>query len=301
MGNSYAYQQITDRIIAMLEQGTIPWRKPWRTRRLPHQNMLSKRPYSGINYFLLACSDYHSPYWLTMKQVNDCGGCVRKGEKATRIIFTQMIEAKTSETDSITLDAEDKNMVPIIKFYNIFNLEQTIGVEAEYIPEDPEPNSEFTPLAEAELIVSRYADRPPVVYCGDQAYYSLRDDRIQIPRPEMYPVREEFYSTLFHELIHSTGHPKRLNRESLKDTEEDAYSKEELVAEMGAAFLCDQARISAKTLENSGAYIQGWLSRLRNDKSLVIRAAAAAQKAADYVNGIQQAHQNTPAVIDKAS
>lgn len=94
MGNSYAYQQITDRIIAMLEQGTIPWRKPWRTRRLPHQNMLSKRPYSGINYFLLACSDYHSPYWLTMKQVNDCGGCVRKGEKATRIIFTKMIEAK---------------------------------------------------------------------------------------------------------------------------------------------------------------------------------------------------------------
>ena len=193
MGNSYAYQQITDRIIAMLEQGTIPWRKPWRTRRLPHQNMLSKRPYSGINYFLLACSDYHSPYWLTMKQVNDCGGCVRKGEKATRIIFTKMIEAKTSETDSITLDAEDKNMVPIIKFYNIFNLEQTIGVEARYIPEDPEPNSEFTPLAEAELIVSRYADRPPVVYCGDRAYYSLRDDRIQIPRPEMYPVREEFY------------------------------------------------------------------------------------------------------------
>lgn len=89
MGNSYAYQQITDRIIAMLEQGTIPWRKPWRTRRLPHQNMLSKRPYSGINYFLLACSDYHSPYWLTMKQVNDCGGCVRKGEKATRNHFHQ--------------------------------------------------------------------------------------------------------------------------------------------------------------------------------------------------------------------
>lgn len=153
---------------------------------------------------------------------------------------------------------------------------------------------------EAELIVSRYADRPPVVYCGDRAYYSLLDDRIQIPRPEMYPIREEFYSTLFHELIHSTGHPKRLNRESLKDTEEEAYSKEELVAEMGAAFLCNQAHISAKTLENSSAYIQGWLSRLRNDKSLVIRAAAAAQKAADYVNGIPQAHQNTPA-IDKAS
>ena len=280
------YQIITDRLLAILEQGTVPWRKPWNygSERGP-LNLVSKRHYQGINCFLLACTQYGSPYWLTFRQAQQLGGNVRKGEKASPVIFWKIYEKADSQAD------DSKKRLPVLRYYSVFNIEQCDGITA------PAPDvttwHEHNPIDAAELVQLSMPNRPAVYIGGIRACYSPIRDNVHIPELFRYERAEEYYSVLFHELAHSTGHQTRLNREGVTGNHffgDAVYSREELVAEMTAAFLCGHVGIENVTLANSAAYLQSWIKTLRGDKRLAITAAAQAQKAADYILN-RQAHE----------
>lgn len=278
------YALITERMIALLESGTVPWKKPWQGGESgAPRNLVSLRAYSGINAFMLTMAPYQSPFWLTFKQAKDLGGHVKKGEKGFPVIYWNKKEiekkdAKTGETEA--------GSIVFIRYYTVFNLEQTEGIEAP-APEGFAP-LHFEPLEACEAIRTGYRGGPEIVYREQRAYYAPRLDKINMPKPETFLSVAEYYATLFHELTHSTGHESRLKREGIAEAHhfgDAVYSKEELIAEMGAAFLCAHAGIAPVVLDNSAAYIAGWLKRLKSDKKLVIQAAAAAQKAANRILG----------------
>ncbi len=278
-GQNTIYEMITERVITLLKQGTIPWRKPWSggsSSDMPI-NLKSKREYRGINVFLLACMGYSSRYWLSYKQAKEKGGQVRKGEKGTPVIFWKRYETKDRKT------GEDV-VLPVLRYYTVFNLDQVDGLEA---PDAPEPVShDFRSIEEAERIIRDMPKRPEIQHAEPRAFYRPSTDTVNLPRPELFPEPEEYYSTAFHELTHATGHESRLNRRpssEIRHFGDKEYSQEELVAEMGSAFLCAQARIEQITLENSAAYIGNWLQVLKADVKMVVIAAAQAQKAADYI------------------
>lgn len=282
------YQNVTDQIVAMLEQGVIPWRSPILGRQsagLP-KNLDSGKQYRGINSFLLAftawANGYESSYWLTFNQAKERKGTVRKGEKSSLVIFWKQYEVTDKETGEL-------KEVPVLRYYRVFNVTQCEGVAvpdaATFTPID------FRPIEAAEAIVSAYADAPAIEHGGTRAFYRPSTDVVRLPEPTRFASGEEFYSTLFHELAHSTGHSKRLDRGLDADPQpfgSPDYGKEELVAEMAAAFLCAHVGIEPATLQNQAAYVGGWLKQLRQDKKLVISAAGAGQKAADWIRGLRQ-------------
>ena len=286
---------ITDRIVKLLEAGTVPWHKPWANREtgdngMP-RNAVSKRQYRGINVFILASQSYPSPYWLTYKEAVRLGGHIRKGEHATPIIFWKWIAREVEKDDGKVTEKH----FPFLRYYNVFNAEQTDGCR---LPPDAVVEGEgkaFNPIMACEAI---YADMPnrPELYHGAtesilrgrrlEAYYSPSADRIVMPRREAFDSPEFYYSVLFHELTHSTGAKSRLNRETLTQAlhfGDTNYSREELVAEMGASFLSARTGIEQVTLENSAAYLATWIRTLKGDPRLAIIAAANAQKAVDYI------------------
>lgn len=270
-----AYDLITDRITTLLEQGTVPWHKPWKTKTQWPRNYVSKKPYRGINVFLLHSMSYESPFWLTFRQASQLGGMVRKGEKSCPVVFwkSMKIEDKTS--------GEEKQ-IPLLRIYHVFN-----AAQCDSLKDAPPVTDEMVTVKPAEIVANM--PQPPSIKHGMAcAYYSPPDDCVGMPVRERFETEEKYYSTLFHELVHSTGHEKRLNRASFNGHYgfgSDPYSKEELVAEMGAAFLCGQAEITEQTIDDSAAYIKGWLDRLSSDKMLIVHAAAQAQKAADFILG----------------
>lgn len=273
------YEQVTTRIMDILEAGTVPWRKPWKSTE-GARNLISKKPYRGINQFLLNCSPYSSPYWLTYRQAAEKGGQVRQGEKSTAVVFWKWLNPKAvpDEDDNLT-----SGKVPLLRFYNVFNLEQIDGIPA---PVEGQPANPFTPIEQAERVIKNMPLRPVIKYGGDRACYSPTLDQIKLPKRNAFKSPEEFYSTAFHELAHATGHSSRLSRKGILEPSyfgSHNYSQEELVAEFGASMLCGHAGIEQQTLENSAAYIQGWLQVLRGDKKLAIIAAGQAQLAADYI------------------
>jgi antirestriction protein ArdC len=281
------YQEVTDRILELLEAGTVPWRNPIHRKGGGGWpiNLDSGKKYRGVNVFLLAtvawATGYGSDYWLTFKQAQKLGGKVRKGEKSSLVVFWKQYDTKDKET------GEDIS-IPVLKHYNVFNAEQCEGIE----PPDaaiPDPNAEpFRPIQAAREITLGYPGMPKVIQTGSRAFYRPSTDEITIPKPELFNAPEGFYATLFHETVHSTGHSKRLDRgldTNLAPFGSIDYSKEELIAEMGAAFLAAAAGISPPTIEQSAAYIAGWQKRLKGDKRLVVSAAASAQKAVDLILG----------------
>jgi len=286
------YQIVTDQVIDLLEQGKIPWSKPWRggAAGMP-KNAISKKPYRGVNVFLLAMTaeikGYDSPYWLTYKQSTDLGGNVRKGEKSTLVIFYKALEKENPDNPA----KPDKYMV--LRYYNVFNVDQCESLDLSKLPDDAidtAPDLDFSPIESCENIVKHFIKRPNIVHNEQRAYYSPTKDLVNMPKPETFTDEQSYYATLFHELTHSTGHERRLNRSGIADLKNAAfgdtvYSKEELVAEMGAAFLCGFCDIANRTIENTVAYLQGWLSKLKSDKRLIVQAAAQAQKASDYILG----------------
>ena len=272
------YQQITDKIIAQLEAGTIPWRKPWKGATSTPKNLISGKAYTGINFFILAMSAYDSPYFLTYKQAKAMGGNVRKGEKGTHVIYYGIGKDKK----------EDNKSFRFLKQYVVFNVNQCENLDHSRIEEakDIEP-LEFNPIEKAEAIYNGYIGKPTLQFVENQAYYKPITDVINMPKKESFHSVEEFYCCLFHECVHSSGSEKRLNRPELTDLNafgSHEYSKEELTAEFGAAYLCAIAGID-NTLENSSAYIKGWLSKLKNNNDWLVGAASKAQKAADYIQG----------------
>ena len=271
------YDQITERIIALLEKGTVPWRKPWNAQSGFPRNLVSKKPYRGINVFLLHAMSYESPYWLTFRQAQELGGSVRKGEKACPVVFWKQLEVEDEETG-------ETDKIPMLRFYHVFNVAQCDGLKN--IPAPVE--SPLSAPTKPEEIVAFMPKRPEIKHGMSKAFYSPAADIVAMPDRARFDDEAGYFATLFHELIHSTGHASRLNRSTITEAEgfgSNPYCKEELIAEMGAAFLCGQAGIAERTLENSAAYVQNWLEQLQNDKKLIVQAAAQAQKAADFILG----------------
>ena len=277
------YEIITNQILAALEQGQVPWRKPWRV--LPPANLITKKPYRGINVFLLGFAGYGSQYWLTFNQAKQLRGNIRKGEHGTRIIFWK---CKTRETESADGEIEERRSV-FLRYYTVFNLEQTEGLSA-LLTLPP-----AFPIESAEEIVKAMPN-PPAFEQDSRAAYIPSRDTITMPSRTAFQSQAEYYSTLFHELTHSTGHAKRLGREGIDKIQpfgSEDYSKEELVAEMGSAMLCGVTGIEQATIGNSAAYLCGWINRLKGDSRLLIAAARAAQAAADYILG--ESEKDSPA------
>jgi antirestriction protein ArdC len=269
------YEIITDQIVKALEAGTVPWRKPWRTMGDAPKNLVSGKPYRGINIFMLAFQRWGSPYWLTFKQCRDRGGRIRKGEHGTPIVFWKTFDDK---------EKTDKNGKPVkrwmLRYYKVWNVEQTEGIDY------PKPEMiEHDPIPECVAVVDGWDGKPEIVHGGGRACYSNRDDRVTMPELGRFDEPAEYYSTLFHELGHSTGHEKRLNRDMSGCFGSRPYSVEELCAEMIAAMICGHCGIETKTLDNSAAYIATWLGRIKGDPKLVVTAASKAQKGADMILG----------------
>lgn len=275
------YQIVTEKIVNLLEQGTIPWRKPWSTSQGLPKNLISKKEYRGINLFLLGCQQYSSPYWLTYKQATEKQGNVRKGEKSSLVVFWKMMDK--SADDVVLNDTISNCKLPLLRYYNLFNLEQCEGIES---PTQEVPTYQFTPIEKAEQIVSGMKDRPEISYGSNKASYTPVSDKVRMPNETQFEKSEEFYSVLFHELGHSTGHKSRLARKEVMICNEfgsESYGAEELVAELTSSMLCGVAGISNQTINLAASYIDGWLSVIKKDKRLIVMAAAQAQKAADFI------------------
>jgi len=272
---------ITANIIEQLERGVAPWRKPWSTS-IP-RNLISKKPYHGLNVFLLATQGYGSPYWLTFNQAKQLGAHVRKGEKSTLVSFWKFNEYSRENESGET---ENKTSV-LLRYYRVFNIEQCDGLAALH-GDDRKP---IDVLAECESIAKQMPN-PPRFEQHSQAFYRPSADVLGMPSRSCFDSAEGYYSTLFHELTHSTGHKSRLNRFDGSSTDQqfgsESYSREELIAEMGAAMLCGMAGIHQATLSNSAAYLQTWIRRLKTDSLLIVSAASHAQKASDYILGKTQ-------------
>jgi antirestriction protein ArdC len=272
------YQTVTDRIVSSLKAGVIPWEKPWKSPRFAGgpfpRNFFTGKLYRGINVMLLWSSDYSSPFWLTFKQAQELGGHVRKGETGTPIVFFKQLPH--AEKDTTSTD-EDERTPFVFCRYTVFNVEQCDGLTLPEI-EQPSKTPEVDEDEVCEGIVTAWQSRPalhlssPTEY---RAYYRPSTDSVHMPARSRFVDSAHYYSTLFHELVRSTGHTSRLNRTFGDHFGDELYSKEELVAEMGAAFLCAIAGIANEhTDRNTTAYIQNWISKLEEDNRLVIHAAA---------------------------
>jgi antirestriction protein ArdC len=282
------YAIVTEKIISLLEQDIVPWRRPWTGSGVP-RNVVSKKPYRGINHFLLSASKYVQPYWLTIRQANELGGHVHKGEESTIIVFWKVEDRRGQAQDEsdAELDAQCRRRF-VLRYYRVWNVEQCELPEnaLEKLPRIE--THEHAPIEAVERIVAGMANAPVIEHAGSKAFYCSITDRITMPPRNLFISPEEYSATLLHELIHSVGHEKRLARESITEAAafgSAVYSKEELIAEMGGAYLCAEAGISNAVIENQAAYIAGWLKRLRDDRRLVILAAAQAQHAVDYILG----------------
>lgn len=284
------YQIITDRIITLLDKGIVPWRKGWSGGAANGRPMnVRGTPYRGINVFLLAAQGYSSPYWLTFKQAVSFGGSVRKGEKATTVILWQPFE-KVVFDEKAGKDVKKRFMT--LRYYNVFNVEQTENcklpakVQAS-LTEKVEAVDPFAAIEAADRIFEGWTDRPVVVYDGgDRAYYRPSDDIIHLPEKAAFRGSGEYYSTLFHESGHATGHESRLARKQTGTFGSHDYGVEELTAEFTAAYLNGMAGLEPAIIENNSAYIASWKATIQADPKLVITAAAAAQKAADLILGV---------------
>jgi antirestriction protein ArdC len=273
---STAYEIVTESIIRQLESGVAPWRKPWRTET--PANLVSKKEYRGINIFVLASQGYGSRYWVTYRQAEALGGTVTKGQHGSKVVFWKIGEYRreTKETE----ETENRTSI-LLRYYTVFNVEQCGGIKS------PDRALAINPLEQCESIVKSMPN-PPRLTQDAQASYWPSTDTVGMPARTAFHSAEEYYSTLFHEIAHSTGHPSRVGREGIMNHNPfggEDYSKEELIAEMGAAMLCGVAGVESRTLGNSAAYLQTWINKLKSDSRLIVSAASQAQKASDYILG----------------
>ena len=291
------YQLVTDRIIALLEKGTVPWRKTWKSSGIGSfgfmnspMNLKTKKAYRGINIFLLGSAGFESKYWATYKQIQEMGGQVRGGEKSETVVFWKKI--MMDDEDKVTGEVK-KKMIFLLKQYKVFNVEQADGLDGK-VPQDeakkPEIKSDEERINEAieaaEELLKAMPEQPVLHHKGESAFYHPTTDEITMPPKNTFDSSEAYYATLFHEAIHWTGHPSRSPRKGIADVSlfgSETYSKEELVAEMGSAFLCGMTGIIDGTIDNSASYIQNWLKVLKSDKKFVIIASSQAEKAVKWM------------------
>lgn len=264
------YEIITAQIIAQLEKGVVPWRQPWRTG-LP-KNLVSGKVYRGINLFLL--SVVNEEFFVTRKQAEELGGRIRC--KGFPVVFWKMLERENPKSGEI-------ERIPLLRYYKVYPVSGVDGLEV------PVTNAAtVVPIDAAEEVVRQMPNPPSIKYAGRGACYFPSRDEVQMPEMQSFTDGEEFYSTLFHELAHSTGHQSRLDRVGVTTNwafGSHEYSDEELIAEMTSSFLCGFAGIGQKTMPNSAAYIGGWLRKLQADPRYIVKAGSKAQRAADYILG----------------
>lgn len=272
------YEIITERIIEQLENGVIPWQKPWSGTHSGAYNRVSNKPYSLLNQMILK----HDGEYATFKQWSDLGGKIRKGEKSEVVTFwkIQPIEEENEDGEKVI------RQIPILKYFNVFHISQVDGVE----PKEKLEINEHEPIEQAEKIKTDYMNREHLKIfekVTNDAFYLPIQDYIQVPCKEQYQDIEEFYSTLFHEMIHSTGHKSRLNRPDMQGIVRhgsEQYSKEELTAELGSAMIINILGIETeKSFKNSSGYIQDWLQVLKNDNKFIVSASSRAEKAVKYI------------------
>lgn len=265
------YEMVTERIIKKLEEGVIPWRKPWNS--CGAVNWETQKEYHGINAMLLEPGEY-----ATFNKIKESGGKVKKGAKGQMVVFWKMFEN----------EEYPEKKIPFLRHYTVFDINtQVEGLETR---RKDIGVHEHNPIESAEQIKEAYRNCPPISYAPGKAYYMPSTDSISVPEINDYNNPEEFYSTMFHEMVHSTGHKSRLNRSGITGIAafgSETYSKEELVAEIGAAMLCTIAGIDQTTFENSASYVSSWLRALKGDPKLIVFASSQAQKAADHIRGIK--------------
>ena len=286
------YTRVTDRIIADLEQGVRPWLKPWSAEnasgRITRPLRAGGQPYKGINVLMLwgeaVASGYACPVWMTYKQAAEIGGQVRKGERGALVVYADRIrKTETSESGE-----EVERDIPFMKGYTVFNCEQIDGLPAHFTAAPSPAPPAFERVAAAERFAAN--TRADIRHGGGRAFYAVDADRVQLPPVESFRDAESYYATLLHELTHWTRHPTRLAREFGRKRWGDAgYAAEELVAELGAAFLCADTDVTPEPRADHASYIASWLEVLKNDKRAIFTASAHAQRAADYLHGLQQA------------
>ena len=284
MANDKPAEIIRKKMIELLEKNVVPWRKSWIGNNMTPLSMSSNKPYRGVNRFLLSpiFKPYASPYWGTYKAISGHGGQVRKGEKSSPIVFWNFFEVIDEKTGV-------KKKIPTLKYFSVFNAEQCEGLPEKFgIPKELVKITDFQRIESCENIIRGYKDAPMIFPGCARAAYNIGMDTIEMIPKESFDSENEYYKTLFHEMIHSTGAEKRLDRELSGNMGSDIYSKEELIAEMGSTFLMAEAGIEdTSTMENSAAYIASWLRVLKEPKNinLVVTAASAAERASEYILG----------------
>lgn len=289
MAQNNIYQMVTDRIVEQLNQGVIPWHKPWVGGTGVALSYVSRKPYSFLNQLLLG----RPGEWLSWNQVYDLGGKVKKGAKARFVVFYSWIDEKDEQGNPIEDEDGKVKQHPFLRWYKVFHLSDTEGIESKIVR--VEANPDISPIEVAEKVINDYVGREGEAtgfrFFNDtesaEAYYSPSEDKVVVPMLSQYEMPEEYYSTTFHELTHSTMHEKRCDRKGENKNASfggEAYSREELVAELGAAMICNRIGIEAeKAFKNSAAYIQHWLKALRNDNKMIVWASGRAEKAAKYI------------------
>jgi antirestriction protein ArdC len=296
------YTRVTDRIVAALEQGVHPWMQPWNaehaagriTRPLRHNGL----PYSGINVVMLWMEaqekGYNAPIWMTFRQAQELGGHVRKGEHGAQVVYANRITR--TETDEATGE-EVEHAIPFMKGYTVFNVEQIDDLPAHYYATAQAPTLDVGQrLAAVEGFFAHTG--AAIRHGGNRAFYAVGPDYVQMPPFEFFKDPESYYATLAHETTHWTRHPTRLDRDfGRKRWGDEGYAMEELVAELGSAFLCADLGITPEVRDDHAAYIKSWLKVLKADKRAVFSAAAHAQRAAEYLHGLQPAPAPEPETV----
>jgi antirestriction protein ArdC len=285
------YTRVTNRIIADFEAGSPTWLKPWSAEHLAGNITRPLRsnglPYKGINVFMLwaeaTTRGYACPIWMTYRQAQEIGGQVRKGESGSLVVYAD----KMIKTESGLLGGEIERAIPFMKGYSVFNCEQIDGLPSHFYGTRPKLDPAQR-IAHAEAFLT--ASKADIRHGGDQAYYAIHPDYVQMPPFEAFRDPASYYATLAHELTHWTRHPSRLNRDlGRKRYGDEGYAREELVAELGSAFLCADLGLTPELRLDHAAYIASWLEVLRHDKRFIFSAAGHAQRAAGFLHGLQAA------------
>ena len=271
------YKIVTDRLIKMLEQGVVPWRCPW-SGGIP-MNFISKRPYSGINILLLGMLNYKYPYFLSRNQVTVLNEKIKSGEKSNLVIFYRAYRQKKKNKDEKSGNEETEIITKyVLRYYSVYNIDQTTIK----VPQ----KAKFNPILACDQVVSKMPLKPMIISKHQKAYYSPVQDIVNMPEFNSFKDSESYYSTLFHELVHSTGHQSRLNRDTVTLSHafgDSQYSEEELIAEIGAAFLSAHSGISNHTINNSAAYIEGWLNVIEKDSRFIFKCSKMAKEAMEFI------------------
>ena len=287
------YAEVTNKIMAMIEQGVAPWRRTWSQYGLA-RNYATGHIYTGINMVLMNITPHPIPYFMTFNQIQEKGGKIRKGSKAEMVIYFSVYYKDGKDTTLTKQEAaamhragKEVQVLKFIKYYNVFNVADIEGITFDIPEVQLRPNEQ---IERCDRIINEMPQRPEIkTINADSAFYSPVADMVNMPDIRQFDSPEAYYATAFHELAHSTGHASRLAREEVMTPSQfgsKPYSREELVAEMAASFLCASVQIDYDNItENSAAYLAGWLKVLKEDSRFIFKAAAEAQKAADFILG----------------